>query len=171
MQLQLLKVVHIADKSVIRQQFIANFAKVWLLIACGLAMGIVIEDWASSVYAGFGGPAVIATVIAFVITRAVGFQQPSAALTVAAQARPSHLPRHPLPAAELALAVEHIQSIRVLLEVSSSHDQPVPRAVLVNLQLVLKSLRKLAQSCPGSTENGVTTTPGHSSPSGVGAER
>jgi hypothetical protein len=43
---------------------------------------------------------------------------------------------------ELLLAIEHIQSIRILLEISHAHRQPVPLAVSANLNLVLKSLRK-----------------------------
>jgi hypothetical protein len=42
---------------------------------------------------------------------------------------------------EIALAIEHLESIRVLLEISRGHQQPVPRAVPTNLDLVLKHLR------------------------------
>lgn len=44
---------------------------------------------------------------------------------------------------ELALAADHVHSIRVLLEVSRSHDQPIPLSVLRNLDLVGKHLREL----------------------------
>ena len=58
-------------------------------------------------------------------------------------------------ASEPGLAIEHIQSILVLLHVSASHNQPVPRAVLVNLELVLKSLSKLhGSSAPSELEWG-----------------
>ncbi len=44
---------------------------------------------------------------------------------------------------ELTLAIEHIESITVLLEIARLHKQHVPAAVLSNLELVLKSLRKV----------------------------
>jgi hypothetical protein len=56
----------------------------------------------------------------------------------------------PVSPCELSLAIEHIQSIRVLLDVSASHNQPIPRAVLVNLDLVLKHLRKLNGAYPSA---------------------
>lgn len=43
---------------------------------------------------------------------------------------------------DLSLAIEHIESIRVLLEISRAHQQPVPRAIPANLDLVLKNLQK-----------------------------
>lgn len=41
---------------------------------------------------------------------------------------------------ELSLAAEHVQSIRLLLEISRSHQQPIPGAALRNLELVSKHL-------------------------------
>ena len=41
---------------------------------------------------------------------------------------------------EVALAIEHIRSIRVLLEISQAHRQPIPPAVPHNLALVAKHL-------------------------------
>jgi hypothetical protein len=67
--------------------------------------------------------------------------------TPALPSESSHLPVSP---SELSLAIEHIQSIRVLLDVSASHNQPIPRAVLVNLDLVLKNLRKLSGASPSA---------------------
>jgi hypothetical protein len=61
-----------------------------------------------------------------------------------------------LPAAELGLAIEHIQSIRVLLQVSASYNQPVPRAILVNLDLVHKNLRKLSEASLSTADESAT---------------
>lgn len=49
---------------------------------------------------------------------------------------------------ELALAADHVHSIRILLEVSRSHDQPIPLSVLRNLELVGKHLRELESRSP-----------------------
>jgi hypothetical protein len=59
------------------------------------------------------------------------------------QEPPVYSPLLPAEQRELALAIEHIQSIRVLLEISRFHRQQVPTAVLRNLELVVKSLSKL----------------------------
>jgi hypothetical protein len=55
---------------------------------------------------------------------------------------------------EIALAVEHIRSIRVLLHVSQAHEQPVPPAVSRNLALVAKHLEK-AMTCENATPAGI----------------
>ena len=44
---------------------------------------------------------------------------------------------------EVSLAIEHIQSIQVLLDISRVHRQPVPGAVFGNLDLVCKRLRQI----------------------------
>jgi hypothetical protein len=44
---------------------------------------------------------------------------------------------------EVSLAVEHIQSIRVLLDISRAHRQPIPSAVFGNLDLVCKRLSQV----------------------------
>jgi hypothetical protein len=41
----------------------------------------------------------------------------------------------------LRLAADHLESIKTLLEVSQSHQQPIPRAAFQNLELVSKNLR------------------------------
>lgn len=56
--------------------------------------------------------------------------------------------RYPAIRHELALAADHVHSIRVLLEVSRSHDQPIPLSVLRNLDLVGKHLRELERRSP-----------------------
>jgi hypothetical protein len=56
---------------------------------------------------------------------------------------------------ELALAMEHLESIRVLLEISDSHQQPVPRAVPTNLRLVLKHLRSAGRQLDVETQSNV----------------
>ncbi len=43
----------------------------------------------------------------------------------------------------LRLAADHVESIRTLLEVSQTHQQPIPRAAFQNLQLVSKHLREI----------------------------
>ena len=44
---------------------------------------------------------------------------------------------------EVSLAIEHIQSIQVLLDISRVHRQPVPNALFGNLDLVCKRLRQI----------------------------
>jgi hypothetical protein len=44
---------------------------------------------------------------------------------------------------EVSLAIEHIQSIRVLLDISRAHRQPIPSAVFGNLDLVCRRLRQV----------------------------
>jgi len=44
---------------------------------------------------------------------------------------------------EVSLAIEHIQSIQILLDISRVHRQPVPNAVFGNLDLVGKRLRQI----------------------------
>lgn len=126
--------------------------RLWLLIAAGLTVAIWIDDWASSPFSKFVIPSIIATVTALLIPRAV--EQPAA--------RPLAAERSSAPKAELLFAMEHIQSIRVLLEVGAAHHQPVPRAALINLELVLKNLRKLTQSGTGSMDEDIATAPHHS---------
>jgi hypothetical protein len=148
-----------AGASVAAERPMPKRIRAWLLIAVSLAGAIVLDDWlGSTTYGGFAVVAVLATVTAAVITHAADSQRPTVPPPAISPARPSHLSRPPLAAAELALAIEHIQSIRVLLGISSSHRQPVPHGVLVNLDLVLKHLRNIDHTSAASTENGVTTT-------------
>ncbi len=44
---------------------------------------------------------------------------------------------------DLALAAEHVNSIRWLLEIARQHDQPIPAAALRNLELVSKHLGEM----------------------------
>lgn len=46
---------------------------------------------------------------------------------------------------DLALAAEHVQSIRWLLEIAREHEQPIPGAALRNLELVSKHLCEMQQ--------------------------
>jgi len=41
---------------------------------------------------------------------------------------------------EITTALEHLRSVRLLLEISNNHGQPLPRAVPLNLELVIKHL-------------------------------
>ncbi len=43
----------------------------------------------------------------------------------------------------LRLAADHVESIKVLLEVSQAHQQPIPKAAFQNLELVSKHLRQI----------------------------
>lgn len=45
--------------------------------------------------------------------------------------------------ADVGLAADHVESIRALLEISQAHQQPIPRAVFQNLDLVSKHLRAI----------------------------
>ena len=137
----------------------AKRVRAWLLIAVSFAGAIVLDDWlGSTTFGGFAIVAVLATVTAAVITHAADPQRPTEPPAAISPARPSQSSRPPLAAAELALAIEHIQSIRVLLGISSSYRQPAPHGVLVNLDLVLKHLRNIDHMWAASTETGVTTT-------------
>jgi hypothetical protein len=121
----------------------------WLIAALNLAAVLAIDDrFGRTAYARVLLVAVAASGLAALINRCrqrapQPVESPPAITLPAREQRLS-------PAPELDLAIEHIQSIRVLLDVSSSHNQPVPRAVFVNLDLVLKHLRKL---------NGVSSHP------------
>lgn len=44
--------------------------------------------------------------------------------------------------AEISTALEHLRSVGLLLEISESHRQPLPRAVPLNVELVIKHLDK-----------------------------
>jgi len=44
---------------------------------------------------------------------------------------------------EVSLAIEHIQSIQILLDISRVHRQPIPNPVFGNLDLVCKRLRRI----------------------------
>jgi len=44
---------------------------------------------------------------------------------------------------EVSLAIEHIQSIQALLDISRVHRQPIPSAVFGNLDLICKRLRQI----------------------------
>lgn len=48
----------------------------------------------------------------------------------------------------LRLAADHLESIKTLLEVSQSHQQPIPRAAFQNLELVSKNLREIELQFP-----------------------
>jgi hypothetical protein len=171
MRLHVLNSLRIAGASVVLERAMAKPVRIWLLIVVGTAAAITIDDWWGSAMSDrLAIIGVIATITAAVITRFINFQRPEVRPADIFPAQPSHLSGPPLAAAELALAIEHIQSIRVLLGISSSYRQPVPHGVLVNLDLVLKHLRKLDHVCAASTQNGVIATARLSAPSGVRAE-
>jgi hypothetical protein len=117
-------------------------------IAFALASVIVVDEWLAS-----QGAAAVYARITFIVAVAVlgAFQWrrfsrcETRDLSPADKARamcPDCEPVNQNLVRELALAIEHIQSIRILLEISSTHQQPIPRAVPANLSLVAKHLRK-----------------------------
>ena len=52
----------------------------------------------------------------------------------------------------LRLAADHLDSIKTLLEVSQSHQQPIPRAAFQNLELVSKNLRAIERQFGSAPE-------------------
>jgi hypothetical protein len=52
----------------------------------------------------------------------------------------------------LRLAADHLESIKTLLEVSQSHQQPIPRAAFQNLELVSKNLRAIERQFGSASE-------------------
>jgi hypothetical protein len=127
-----------------------KFPKAWLLTAIGLAAVLAIDDWLSHT---LSSRLVLIAAAALVSGALINWsnqrpQQPdSQPLQTPAFPRES---LHLVFPSELALAIEHLQSIRVLLDVSESYNQAIPRAVLVNLDLVLKHLRKLNGASPSA---------------------
>jgi len=53
---------------------------------------------------------------------------------------------------DLKLAADHVESIRALLEISQTHQQPIPRAAFQNLELVSKHLRETQQQLDADPE-------------------
>jgi hypothetical protein len=119
----------------------------WLFITGALFTFVVMDDWV----AGFPSIAVWAR-----IALVVGFAAAATcvwaiwglrASTATADPKPSELSASSPQAVvsqdlvrELTLALDHIRSIRVLLEISQTHRQPVPPSVPRNLELVAKYL-------------------------------
>jgi hypothetical protein len=54
---------------------------------------------------------------------------------------------------DLALAAEHVHSIRCLLEIARQHQQPIPTAALKNLELVSKQLWEMRRRIGGRGED------------------
>jgi len=50
------------------------------------------------------------------------------------------------------LAADHVESIRALLEISQTHQQPIPRAAFQNLELVSKHLREIERQLDAGPE-------------------
>lgn len=44
---------------------------------------------------------------------------------------------------DLSLAAEHVNSIRLLLEIARQHQQPVPKAAITNLEMVGRQLNEM----------------------------
>ena len=53
----------------------------------------------------------------------------------------------------LKLAAEHVESIKTLLEISQTHQQPIPRAAFQNLELVSKHLRTIERQFDAGSPN------------------
>lgn len=144
--------------------------KVWLLTAAGFFTALLVRDWlGSAAYLTPVTAAAAATIVAIAWPRE---QRGEPALSIArrTQGERGGTTHRQLPSSELKLAVEHIQSILVLLQISADHKQPVPRAVLVNLDLVLKNLTKLTGDAPSAWEASKTATTRVAAPSAAAAE-
>jgi hypothetical protein len=61
---------------------------------------------------------------------------------------------------EVALAAEHVASIRMLLEIAREHQQPIPPAALTNLDLVAKNLAETLRRMNGGEPVAAATPPG-----------
>ena len=130
---------------------VLKFPTAWLLTAIGLAAVLAIDDWLSpTVYSRLVLIAAAALMIGALINRSNQRRQLPDSPPLPTPALPTESSHLEVSPSELALAIEHIQSIRVLLDVSASHNQPIPHAVLVNLDLVLKHLRKLNGASPSA---------------------
>ena len=55
---------------------------------------------------------------------------------------------------DVGLAADHVESIRALLEISQAHQQPIPRAVFQNLDLVSKHLRAIQRRLEAGRPDG-----------------
>jgi hypothetical protein len=108
---------------------VIKFAATCLLTAIGLAAVLAIDDWLGvTAQARLLLIVAAAPVIAALIERSKPAQQPATLPPPPVRTDlPSESFRAALPLSELDLAIEHIQSIRVLLQVSASHNQPIPR--------------------------------------------
>lgn len=58
----------------------------------------------------------------------------------------------------LRLAADHLESIKTLLEVSQSHQQPIPRAAFQNLELVSKNLRDIERQIDAAAHDTLHAT-------------
>jgi hypothetical protein len=136
---------------------VLKFPTAWLLTAIGLAAALAIDDWLSHTpYSRLVLIAGAALMISALINRSNQRRQQPDSPPLPTPALPTESSHLEVPPSELALAIEHIQSIRVLLDVSASHNQPIPRAVLVNLDLVLKHLRKMNGASPSAWDERAT---------------
>lgn len=124
---------------------VITFATQCFLTAIGLTAVLALDSWLGApVYVRFVLIGAAAPLIVALIVNLRPARQPAASAPPPAMpALQGESSRPALPPSELYLAIEHIQSIRVLLQVSASYNQPIPTAVPVNLDLVLKHLRKL----------------------------
>jgi hypothetical protein len=123
-----------------------SLLKAWCVIAAALASVMIIDQWLAApdmyrVGIRIGLVVAIACIGAVLLCR-VNLSRHADLLT---QVDGAEVPPAVPPASEqllrdVSLAVEHIESIRILLEISNTHNQPIPRAVPANLNLVLKNL-------------------------------
>ena len=60
---------------------------------------------------------------------------------------------------DLALAAEHVHSIRWLLEIARQHQQPIPTAALTNLDLVSKHLGEMRRRIEAAGGETATESP------------
>jgi hypothetical protein len=120
--------------------------KSWLILAAVLCTALLVDEWLalSQSPAAFGRAALViglATALNWYWPRASSARtdpEPSAMPGVTDGIIPPVGDENLLK--EVALAIEHIRSIRALLEISQTHRQPIPLAVPHNLALVAKHL-------------------------------
>jgi hypothetical protein len=122
----------------------------WVFAAAVLCAALVVDDWAAASQSTAVYTRIALIVFAASVLTLLGRDsEPDAGSPAAAPVEGSY--RKFAPAIidnhlrEIALALDHIRSIRVLLEISQTHRQPIPSAVPRNLELVAKHLDNAQQ--------------------------
>ena len=119
----------------------------WLLVGAVLGGVLIVDGWLSGFFARLALVAVAAAALAWWFGK-TGPRRDEASPETASPAGPvvsSAAAENLL--GEVALALDHIRSIRILLEISQTHQQPVPPAVQHNLGLVAKHLESAQKQC------------------------
>lgn len=127
--------------------FICAMPKYWMrwLTAAGvLAATVLLDEWLETYTSALLLRLALIAVLALV---AVRFWPKRAPIPVEPQPPPDQAGPSPdkQMMAEIATALEHLRSVGLLLEISETHRQPLPRVVPLNLELVIKHLEKARQ--------------------------